>query len=102
MGRRQNLHEELVALLGTKNCWFQPPESIKLQYPCIIYKLEAPDVLYADNLNYRRVNKYGLTYITLNPDDPMIDMIQDHFSMCRLSRSYVANGLNHYFYDLYY
>lgn len=102
MGRRQNLHDELKALLGTNNCWFQPPESIKLRYPCIIYELETPDVLRADDMAYRRVNKYGLTYITLNPDDPMIESIVDHFPMCRLSRPFTSDGLNHYYYDLYY
>ena len=102
MGRRQNLHDELKELLGTSNCYFQPPESLKLKYPCYVYKREAPDVLRADNMMYRRVHKYGLTYITLNPDDPLIEETEGHFSMCRMTRHYTADNLNHYYYDLYY
>ena len=102
MGRRQNLHDELKELLGTNNCYFQPPESIKLKYPCYVYKRSAPDRLRADNLLYRRVNKYELIYITFNPDDPLIETTEDHFSMCSLLRHYAADGLNHYYYEIYY
>lgn len=102
MGSRHELHDELCSLLNTRNCYFQPPETIKLKYPCYIYKREAPNLLRADNHVYRRVNKYGLTYITLDPDDPLIEETEDHFSMCRLQRSYAADDLNHYYYDLYY
>jgi len=109
MGTRYELHGELLSLLGTADlppekarCYFQPPESIKMSYPCIVYNREPPDILRADNLLYRRVHKYGLIYITYDPDDPLIEIIEDRFSMCRLSRSYARDGLNHYYYDLYY
>lgn len=110
MGSRHELHYELRSLLGTTNetdptrarVYFQPPESIRLLYPCYIYRREPPDILRADNRLYGRVHKYGLIYITLDPDDPLIEATEEHFSMCRLSRPYAADGLNHYYYDLYY
>lgn len=102
MDRRLELHDELKELLGTTNCYFQPPESLKLKYPCYVYHREAPDRLRADNMLYRRVQKYGLIYITLDPDDPLINATEDRFSMCSLMRFYAADGLNHYYYDLYY
>ena len=37
MDRRLQLHEELCSVLGSRNVYFQPPETIKLTYPCIIY-----------------------------------------------------------------
>lgn len=102
MDRRFELHDELKELLGTTNCYFQPPESLKLKYPCYVYRRAASDRLRADNLLYRRVDHYDLTYITLNPDDPLIHETEDHFSMCSLTQFYAADGLNHYHYDLYY
>lgn len=37
MANRLNLHEEFATLLGSNNVYFQPPESVKLNYPCIKY-----------------------------------------------------------------
>lgn len=109
MGTRYQLHNELKSLLGTTDksgnearCYFQPPESINMQYPCFVYSRESPHVLRADNFLYRRTYHYGLTYITYDPDDSMIDEVESHFPMCRLSRSYTSDQLNHYYYDLYY
>lgn len=109
MGTRLQLQAELQSLLGTSDktgiearCFFQPPESLKLTYPCIIYSTIRPDIIRADNLIYRRVDAYSVTYLTYDPDDPLIKGIEDHFLMCRLIRTNRANGLNHYHYDLYY
>lgn len=109
MGTRHELHEEFKQLLGTSSkrgnearCFFQPPESLKLAYPCIIYSRERPDVIRADNLMYRRVRRYAVNYLTYDPDDPLIEQIEDHFPMCRLVRTNTASGLNHYHYDLFY
>lgn len=109
MGTRYELHGELKGLLGTTDktgdearCYFQPPESIKLTYPCIVYSRESPHILRADNNMYHRVRHYGVTYITPNPDDELVDSIETHFPMCRLTRTYTADNLNHYYYDIYY
>lgn len=102
MGRRTDLHDELKGLLGSNRVYFQPPESLKLSYPCYVYRREPPDIIRANNQLYRRVHKYGLTYITPNPDDPLIEETEDHFSMCRFDRPYVVDNLNHYHYELYY
>jgi len=102
MGRRTDLHDELEELLGTKNCYYQPPPSLRLKYPCYVYHLDPSYVIRADNELYGRVHKYILTYITRNPDDPLIDKTEDHFKMCRFRRFYAADDLNHYSYDIYY
>ena len=39
MKTRLELDEELVKILGSKNVYFQPPESLKLNYPAIVYSL---------------------------------------------------------------
>ena len=109
MGTRLELSAELKQLLGTSDkkgtaarCYFQPPESIQMEYPCFVYNQERPSINEADNLIYKRVHRYSLTYLTHDPDDPLIDGIEDHFPMCRLVRTNRMKSLNHYHYDLYY
>ena len=38
--RRLELHEILCTILGSRNVYFQPPESIKMNYPAIVYGLD--------------------------------------------------------------
>lgn len=102
MGRRTDLHDELKAMLGTNNCYFQPPESVKMKYPCIVYSRDANYVARADNQAYRQKHRYNLIYITSDPDDQMVDEIEHHFPLCRFDRFYAADYLNHYSYTLYY
>jgi len=34
--RRLKLHEILCGILNTRNAYFQPPESVKMNYPAIV------------------------------------------------------------------
>ena len=49
MTRRNELHEKFCDLLGSRNVYFQPPESVRLVYPCIIYRLGNFNVKHADD-----------------------------------------------------
>lgn len=102
MERRHKLHDELKELLGTNEVHFQPPESKKLKYPCYVYHRVPGRNLRADNLAYHRFDKYSLTYITADPDDPLIKGTEDHFCMCEMVQTNCKDYLNHYHYDLYY
>ena len=37
MPSRLNLQTTLETILGSRNVYFQPPESVKLKYPAIVY-----------------------------------------------------------------
>ncbi len=39
----------LVSLLGSDNVYFQPPPTVKMQYPCIVYKRDYLNTEFADN-----------------------------------------------------
>ena len=96
---RKDLSSVLHTICG--NVYFQPSASIKLSYPCIIYKLEKMNVLYADNDPYRLYDKYSVTYITRDPDDKNIHRIA-MLRLCSFDRSYSADNLHHYAYSIYY
>ncbi len=99
--RRPELHKKLCDLLGSRNVYYQPPTGVRLEYPCIIYNLDATNDVHADNHIYRRLYRYSLTYITKNPEDPLRDKIDD-LQYCRFNRFFVSDNLNHYNYTIYF
>ncbi len=101
MGRRVELHNILKQVLGSGNVYFEPAESFKLKYPCIVYFMEGNAEWHADNNPYHRMQRYSLTYITQQADDPMVDKI-DSIKYCSLNRPFTTSGLRHYPYTLFY
>lgn len=102
MKTRLELHEELCALLGSRNVYFQPPESVKIKYPAIVYSLEAPESQHADNRTYLRFKRYKVLVIAKDPEFSLGDTLQDHFPQCRAERPYPSNNLNHWPFTLFY
>lgn len=107
MGQRIELHSVLCELLAgftdhsEKKVYFQPPETVKLSYPCIIYKLAVESPQYADNLKYLGMKRYTVTIIDRNPDSEIPDAVS-LLPYCKFDRSYSADYLNHFVYELYF
>lgn len=101
MKRRLELHEILCALLGSRNVYFQPPESVKLKYPCIIYSRQRIETGFADNAPYKIDKCYELTLITSDPDSELVDKLLT-LPMCKHDRHYTSDNLNHDTYTIYY
>lgn len=59
---------KLLNTLGASKVYFQPPETTKLIYPCIIYGIEGELPNYADNARYISHTRYTVTVIDSNPD----------------------------------
>lgn len=102
MASRLNLHEELCGLLGSRNVYFQPPASVKLQYPCIKYSLAGIDSKKANNQIYNSTNRYEIIVIDRDPDSDTHNKILHHFKRCSFDRPYVADNLYHKVLTLYY
>lgn len=102
MDRRLSLHQELKGLLGNDNCYYQPPESLKLKYDCIVYNLSSANVDRANNETYLFTRRYNVTLITKDPDNPLIETIVKHFKRCSFNNHYTKEHLNCYNYTLYY
>ena len=101
MDRRLSLQEILVNILGSNNVYFQPPETIRLQYPCIIYERSDIDKKYADNRAYMSMVRYSLTLITRSPESDLVKSILE-LPYCSYDRYYAADTLNHDVFTLYY
>lgn len=102
MDRRKDLQARFEELLGSKNVYFQPPQSRHLEYPCIIYRRGNADTRFGNNMPYTFTRQYDVTYITRNPDDPFIETLAHAFQMIQHDRFYTADNLNHDVFTLYY
>lgn len=102
IGTRSQLQSKLEALLGSKNVYFQPPESCKMQYPAIVYSLNDIDLDKASNKIYNINKSYSVTLIHKNPDNTLKDLILNEFEYIRFNRFYTADNLNHYNYTIFF
>lgn len=102
MGTRVDLQSKLVEILGSSNVYFQPPESIKIKYPAIVYSLDSIQGRFANNQTYKQKRRYKITYITKNPDSELIDIFPRSLPSVDFDRAYTADNLYHYVYTLYY
>jgi hypothetical protein len=101
MGLRLDLHEELCTLLGSRNVYFQPPESIKMEYPAIVYERSTIDTRYANGKPYTNQKGYKVTSIGRDPDSSVPDKLA-LLPFCRFDRHYRVSNLNHDVFLLYY
>ena len=99
--KRLELQTIFEEILGNKNVYFQPPESLKMKYPAIRYVRSSIDSTYADDIPYRNLKQYEITVIYKDPDSDLPDKIKQ-LSMCRFNRHYTADNLNHDVFTLYY
>lgn len=102
MRKRIELQAELESVLGSRNVYFQPPETLKVKYPCIIYKRNSIQSLKADDHNYIHNFNYELTLIDKNPDSELIEKILAHFEYIRHTRFFTSDNINHDVFNLYY
>lgn len=101
MNRRLELHKVLTRVLGTENVYFQPPASIQMKYPCIIYGRAGDKPIHANNYLYLRKKRYTVTVVDKNPDSVIPDRVAQ-LPLCKFDRHYNVDNLNHDVYTLYY
>lgn len=101
MGNRMILQEKLESILGTREVYYQPPETIKMRYPAILYNRKDLHTSHADNCLYSSMTVYELTLIDENPDSEFVERIAE-LPYCSFDRHYTANGLNHEVFTIYF
>lgn len=84
----------LEDILGSENAYFQPPASVRMQYPAIVYSISDITNTYADNSVYRQYTSYELVVIDKDPNSELVRKVS-RLPMCRFVRHYVADNLNH-------
>lgn len=101
MGRRLLLQNKLVGIIGNEYVYYQPPASLKLFYPCIVYSLENIQSDYADNTSYKKMDRYQVTVIDRNPESPTPN---DIFKLPMASHNtrFAKDGLYHDVFTIYF
>lgn len=97
MATRLELHEKLLEIAD--HVYYQPPETIKMVYPCIIYDLSRDDALHADDNVYKRWKRYSVLIVDRNPDSQLPDRFSDAFN-AGMERHYTADNLHHFAYTI--
>ena len=101
MDNRPNLQLIFEELLGSKNVYFQPPESLKMSYPAIRYSLKSFDRKFANNLAYLQKPCYEVTLIDKNPDSEYVEKLLSLY-LCNFDRHYKSENFNHWVFTIYY
>ena len=99
---RLALHSKLVEILGSPNVYFQPPPTMALQFPCIIYRRDAKEEVYADNKLYNGKFRYRVTIVEKDPDSKTPTKLAEELELTKYNTSYVSDGLYHEVYSVYY
>ena len=94
MADRLELHSIFQELLGSSNVYYQPPESIKMQYDAIRYSKKTIDSKYANDRKYSMIDCYEVIVISRLPDNPVIKKLLS-LPYCSYDRHYVADNLHH-------
>lgn len=101
MANRLDLQSLLEELLGSRNVYYTPPESIKMQYPAIRYSKKKIESVHADDSKYLMRDCYELIVISRTPDHPVIKQLLA-LPYCSYDRPYVADNLYHDVFTIYY
>lgn len=102
MGSRLDLQSKLEELLGSRDVYYQSPNSNRMTYPAIVYSKTNIQSKFADDRIYLNNRCYELVVISTCADDPVIDKILCEFSHISYTRRYVAENLYHDVLTLYY
>lgn len=94
MPSRLELQELLETTLGSRNVYFQPPESMKIQYPAIVYSRDDIANSFANDNVYRQVYAYQIIVIDKDPDSEIVGRVSK-LPTCKFRRHYKSDNLNH-------
>lgn len=99
--KRLEFHEILCQILGCRHVYYNPPESIRLCYPCIVYHKSSEQKIPADDIAYLKHRSYQVTVIDCEPDSPIADKVAE-LPRCSFGNAYVSENLYHTSYTVFY
>lgn len=100
MATRLDLQTLLEDILQSRNVYYQPPESVKMQYDAIRYSRANIENTFANDSVYKQDNAYEIIVIYRDPDSEL-PMKISRLPKCRHDRHYTADNLNHDVFTLY-
>lgn len=81
--------------------YFQPPSTLQMEFPCIVYQRDQANTKFADGQPYSYMQRYQVTLIDRIPDSTILDKIKV-LPLCVYNRYFATSGLNHDVFTLYF
>ena len=109
MKTRLELHDVLLDILVTLgvrergesgHIYFQPPETVKMTYPAVVYSLSDIPIRHADNRPYKTNRRYQITAIDKDPESALPDKIAE-LPTAKFNRFFASENLNHWVFTVY-
>lgn len=97
---RLELHEVLCNILGSRNVYFQPPATLQMKYPCIVYKAQAMTSEHANNLPYTIYDRYRIIAISKDPDSILPKKLV-RLQGVRAAQPYTSDNLHHWPFEIW-
>lgn len=101
MKNRADLQTLLENLLESRNVYYQPPSTLMMKYPAIVYGRSDIKNNFANDSVYKQTCAYEITVIDKNPDSEITKKVS-MLPMCRFNRNFKSDNLNHDVFTLYY
>lgn len=101
MASRADLQTKLEEILGSRNVYFQPPATVTMSYPAIVYERAGIDNTFANDSVYMQDFSYTVTVIDRNPDSEIVKRISK-LRKCSWTSHFTKDNLHHDVFKLYY
>lgn len=101
MASRLELHIKLKEILGSESVYYQPPSSVQMTYPAIVYSRSRIDNIFACDIVYGQANAYQVTVIAKQPDHEAVGKVS-RLPKCSFNTHFTKDNLNHDVFTLYY
>ena len=85
----------------TDHVYFQPPPSVQMNFPCIVYRRSELHTDFADNSPYKLKKRYQITVIAADPDTDLPDKVAA-LPLCSYERFFTSDSLNHDVFNVFF
>ena len=104
--RRLRFRQQLERILldsgqsaGNLHLYFEPPTSVSMKFPAIIYTKNRIENRNANNRVYKQDDEYLVTVVDKDPDSA-INRAVSMLPKSRWERGFVSNNMHHFIYTI--
>lgn len=101
MNSRLELQTLLESILGSRNVYYNPPATILMRYPAIVYSRSDIKNFFAGNTVYSQNHVYEVTVIDKDPDSLIVERVSK-LPTVRFDRHFESDNLNHDVFKIFY
>jgi hypothetical protein len=94
MDNRLKLQNLLEEILGSDQVYYQPPSSVRMKYPAIVYSRNKIDNLVANDGVYLQRFSYQITVMDYDPDSEIVMKIS-RIPGINHGTHFTSDNLNH-------